>query len=313
MKNLFIIGNGFDVAHGLKTTYDHFRDYLINEHPGIKTDELIVPQATHQPNGGVFYEREEILSFVLYLIDEAENNTEQWKNVEAALGRLNFSQVLDWVEPYFDRNGEENSFKTAINHEDAVSELISPTLKIKELFPEWINTISFDNLLPKKNFQMLIAPQDLFLNFNYTETLEIIYNIPEKQVCHIHGKQKEDIFFGHGDNKVQSEECIRHHIGSEGGLTLIDSKLRKRTDIALEQNSEFFSKLCDGDIKKIYSFGFSFSDVDQIYLREICNLVDTDFVVWLFNDFDACNHEKYKQILMSCGYRGSFDKFHLSN
>jgi uncharacterized protein with HEPN domain len=29
MSNLFIIGNGFDLAHGLNTTYKHFREFLI--------------------------------------------------------------------------------------------------------------------------------------------------------------------------------------------------------------------------------------------------------------------------------------------
>ena len=31
MNNPIIIGNGFDLAHGLKTSYHHFIDYLINK------------------------------------------------------------------------------------------------------------------------------------------------------------------------------------------------------------------------------------------------------------------------------------------
>ncbi|WP_426157882.1 AbiH family protein [Lacrimispora sp. 38-1] len=30
MKILFIIGNGFDIHHKLKTEYYHFRDYIKN-------------------------------------------------------------------------------------------------------------------------------------------------------------------------------------------------------------------------------------------------------------------------------------------
>ena len=32
MTKLFIIGNGFDLAHGMKTRYSDFRDYLIDEY-----------------------------------------------------------------------------------------------------------------------------------------------------------------------------------------------------------------------------------------------------------------------------------------
>ena len=30
---LFIIGNGFDLAHGLKTSFYDFRSFLLNAHP----------------------------------------------------------------------------------------------------------------------------------------------------------------------------------------------------------------------------------------------------------------------------------------
>ncbi len=31
MNDLLIIGNGFDLAHGLETSYNHFIENLINE------------------------------------------------------------------------------------------------------------------------------------------------------------------------------------------------------------------------------------------------------------------------------------------
>lgn len=30
MKTLYIIGNGFDIAHGLDTSYWNFREYLLD-------------------------------------------------------------------------------------------------------------------------------------------------------------------------------------------------------------------------------------------------------------------------------------------
>jgi hypothetical protein len=44
----------------------------------------------------------------------------------------------------------------------------------------------------------------LFLNFNYTRTLEKLYNIAPDKVLHIHGNvlysDINDILFGHGDD-----------------------------------------------------------------------------------------------------------------
>ena len=40
MKRLFIIGNGFDIAHGLNTKYSHFMKYLLQYE---KTPREIIP------------------------------------------------------------------------------------------------------------------------------------------------------------------------------------------------------------------------------------------------------------------------------
>lgn len=32
MKNLYIIGNGFDLAHSLPTKYSNFKEYLISKY-----------------------------------------------------------------------------------------------------------------------------------------------------------------------------------------------------------------------------------------------------------------------------------------
>ncbi len=311
VTNLFIIGNGFDSAHGLKTTYDHFRKFLLTEYPDIKFDELVIPEAVPQYDGDIDYRRSEISSLLLYLINDAEGDTEYWKDVEAALGRLNFNEALDWLEPHVDKEGDVDIYKTSYIYEDTVSTLIKPTLKIKELFPEWINTINIDRVTPIETFQQLIDSLDFFLTFNYTETLEQVYDVSETQVCHIHGMQNSEIFFGHGSDEDQTEEHMQQYYGSQDGLFEIKNALRKRTDLALKKNEAFFVSLTNASIEKIYSFGFSFSQVDKIYLREICSRINTDEVKWYFNDYDVHKHDEYKEILKICGFNGSFKTFHI--
>ena len=36
MGSLFIIGNGFDLAHGLPTAYKIFRRYILNQYPDVE-------------------------------------------------------------------------------------------------------------------------------------------------------------------------------------------------------------------------------------------------------------------------------------
>ena len=55
----------------------------------------------------------------------------------------------------------------------------------------------------------LIESKDVFLNFNYTETLEIVYQVKAEKVCHIHGKRGEELIFGHGEPISESPTFIK--------------------------------------------------------------------------------------------------------
>ena len=329
MTKLFIIGNGFDSAHRLKTSYENFKGYLTSNCSGINLEQLIVPEAISEADGGITYDENEVISMLFYLLNQAERNTEQWQakiksgkkkwfdevewgEVETSLGRLDFDEVFEWYDDILDDDGDIDLFKTANRNSDRASQLTIPTLTIQSLFTAWINTINLDSAKPKEEFQKLVNNQDYFLTFNYTETLEKLYEIKEDNICHIHGKQNTEIFFGHGNLNDYTEYYMQNHIGSEDSLNNINDQLRKKTDIALENNQEFFDNLEEVDIKEVYSYGFSFSEVDEIYLEEICNRTNTENVIWYFNDYDADKHYKYKQVLKGCGYKGSFDTFNIS-
>ena len=54
MTNLFIIGNGFDISHGMKTKYSDFRNYLIKKY-SIKQADLessygLIPESITFPD-----------------------------------------------------------------------------------------------------------------------------------------------------------------------------------------------------------------------------------------------------------------------
>lgn len=72
MSKLFIIGNGFDRAHCLATSYDKFREYLCNKYMNGKSEVdyiPMVPFVAMGPKGEDICDMERLQSFlfILYL------------------------------------------------------------------------------------------------------------------------------------------------------------------------------------------------------------------------------------------------------
>lgn len=52
MNSLFVIGNGFDLAHGIKTSYEDFHQYLNDDnYPDALFDGYITPESRTIPDG----------------------------------------------------------------------------------------------------------------------------------------------------------------------------------------------------------------------------------------------------------------------
>ena len=72
------------------------------------------------------------------------------------------------------------------------------------------------------------------------------------------------------------------------------------TGKALENHMDFFRNLSDVD--EIYSYGFSFSEVDRIYLEHICKYVDPANTVWYLGEYDWKEKPQYKELLEKYGF-----------
>lgn len=309
MSSLFIIGNGFDISHNLPTSYEDFKKYLVTNYPKANYQELILPEGVPTPGGGERFDNNEVVGFIINIIDQVEG--EDWQDVEESLSHLDFADFFDNFAQDYDEDSDYE-WKEVVNNEDLANNLIIPTSKIKELFSEWINSaINLDATYKKDTLSTLFDSEAYFLSFNYTKTLEHVYGVEE--VCHIHGTQDEKLYFGHGDAVDHSEEYMQKYIGAENGLSDIDEQLRKNTEEALYDNQSFFVELAKKNIKEIYSYGFSFSKVDEVYLEEIFTYVDTNNVVWFFNDYDSEEKiKKYKNKLQNLGFEGSFSEYHVT-
>lgn len=309
MKKLFIIGNGFDIAHELPTKYSNFESYLEENYSEALENYSTVLWSITMPDGDEdFIDDNEVVNFLLRIITESEGTGERWSDLENTLGHLDFDECFDWDMLNDDDDDDDDDFWHKVyNNEDISTNIYRAVLKIKDLFSDWISTIEVCGAKPKEKFNDLIEPDhDLFLTFNYTETLEQLYKA--KNVYHIHGKQGEELVLGHGnDDDDRYDEYSDLYIGAENHLSELHAALRKDTQSIINKNRELFKELADAN--EIYSYGFSFSDVDMVYIKTLCNFSKTENVVWYFNDHDKSKLECFKRKLIDCGFKGRFKTF----
>lgn len=144
-----------------------------------------MPEVYMLPDGGEAFEDVDAVSFLMRLLSTVEG--EKWKDVENSLGILDFSECFDYIDHAIDSDGDIDFYKQVYLNEYIASNIVLSTIEVSRYFSDWINTIKIDNTITlKKDFKSLLKVQeDLFLTFNYTETLEKLYQV--KNICHIMG------------------------------------------------------------------------------------------------------------------------------
>lgn len=307
VKKLFIIGNGFDCyGHGMKTKYSDFKEYLINRFPDYDEDFDGLLESRTMPDGEEEYDMDAVVGSIVRLLNNCSGK--DWGILEACLGDLYIENIQYDNEWNFDEidfeDDNTDEWETANNNEDLAKNITGAYAIIRELFEDWVFSQlgSMNYVKIKKLFLRPSFLNSVFLNFNYTKTLEKLYGISPDRVCHIHGdaeNKSSTIYFGHGDNNVKSE--VPSYLGTEDSFDWLKEYMKKDTKKAIENNQDFFSKI--KDIRKIYTYGFSFSQVDMIYMKEIANAVDLANIKWYFNRFDWKNNKEYVEKVKILGFK----------
>lgn len=277
-SKLFILGNGFDIAHGLPTRYSHFRKYL-EQIQGVETNE---------------FDNRNRASIITYFDRLCDG--EDWKDIEYALGL--FPLYLEGYNPEKDDRKEKEKY---------VFYQSSLLLEVIYAFRKWVNSISVDNAKPKNHFKQIIKNEDFaFLTFNYTPILESVYSIQESAICHIHGKQGDQVVMGHNR---RDDDSIDFWLLADVAPYLRQEfyRLFKDPIVNITHNQYFFDSL--EDLTDIYSYGFSFSDPDREYIELICRKTN-ERTVWHLSAFGSIEVQNgYEQTIKDCGFRGTFTRF----
>lgn len=340
-EKLFIIGNGFDIAHDLKTSYLYFKKFVYQQAYGkdklleslqsesdIKLylkrideeillkeiDDYSIPEMQMAPDGGDLYPDDVDLYKLLYQLMGQITETEKfWSDFEEKLA--DFDKVSIDIMDFLDSDGDLNGSLMASNANDTGETLAKYVfyslnklfkLWIEETYSEWtarILTKSEESLSKLLKATILKNPDAIYINFNYTKTLEDLYRIPEDQVFHLHGVIGEEQFiFGHGydDHDHESNPYDFNPLDVGSYLEAVVDKLKKPTDRVLCKYREFFETL--SSIKEIYFIGFGIRDengVDAPYFKEIFKQAPN--VNIYVDQFDMKYEYNIKKILKAWG------------
>ncbi|MBY4972369.1 bacteriophage abortive infection AbiH family protein [Streptococcus suis] len=291
MDKLFIIGNGFDIAHGLKSDYLYFKKFVYEKAFG--ENQILSSIDDTKQIEDFFLEEDEKIELELDSIElpasinfeySIDNNfyryfyqillklckiEEFWRDFEKSL--VNIGGLLVETFP----SSPEYAPHIAEDTADSIKEFIS--YAIPQLLRKWISNVyqDWENELEERTISkhiskdtIMLSKDAYFLTFNYTPVLEEYYGIFPKQICHIHGElDKTKLLMGHGDyySKPQEDPTATPYY-----LDVAVEATRKPVQKQLQKHAEFFDGL--KDVKELYVIGFNLTDshiVDRPYFEEL--------------------------------------------
>lgn len=202
MAELVIIGNGFDLAHGLKTSYHDFLRWLF---------EL----ANKNP--------EKVSRLIKYRKRERINP----ENLFSEEHRKDIINYFDWhstfLRPLFDKTLVHNWSDLEAQYFKQLIETSNPKKLnedfnlIKEFLVEYL-IIQQGNFTKLPNYEKIFEDIDsktdrqLFLNFNYTKTVyEYTKELQNSDLIHIHGELHNpynQIIFGYSANLSENRSLL---------------------------------------------------------------------------------------------------------
>ena len=263
MKHLYVIGNGFDLHHGVPSGYKDFRTWL----------ERVKDWDTLTTINEIF----------------SPCNSNWWKHFEENLSSANTLEIAleEARENYPDFGSDEFRDADWYDAEIAVEHKFEEAYeKIRAAFAKWVATLPYGNVEKKIRLK---RSGSSFINFNYSLTLEKLYHIKDSQIFHIHGKGdgKGELVLGHGLSQKKIEEMMDESnkpddeddegddfVTQRAKGAAIDGvyKQRKKVDEIIRKNDSWFEGL--KDVTHIHFYGHSFADVDIPYFRKIFRSVD---------------------------------------
>lgn len=265
-KTLYVLGNGFDLMHGVQSRYSDFRDSM-GKHNEVRQT-----------------------------LEEYFKVGDMWANLEEALAHFDLdrmcnSYAMDAMLDLMDAYGEDAG---AAEYYSAVEYAIEPlriiSTELPRKFRRWVETLEIGTD-ERPLLKLFGTGKGKVFNFNYTEFPEIMYQIQPENICYIHGcrkkikyKPKEKLILGHlpglsddsyyvEEKKVWKRNPYNRYLvetAQENAIQMAvqyDDSFTKKCSEIIKRKSDFFGSL--NNIYNIVVIGHSLSQVDWDYFVKI--------------------------------------------
>lgn len=312
MNTLYIFGNGFDIAHGIKTSYSAFRKFLEENYETFLTmfERMynILPLDDTEP----WYTQDAQEKWDKAVIHEF------WGSFEEKIEQPDVDEMYDSAYSLVDTMPTEGIIDTMNVYWREQYGFVD---KLQKYVLEWLQTIDTSKAACKKG-RLINNKNDLFISFNYTDTLENVYGI--NNVLHLHGGVPSccemDPIIGHGNKyiidsyrrkaKKAQEESVEWYESICNATADFCESLYKNTAMIIRANGDFFSAL--QDVNQVVCLGLSFGDVDVPYLdriqREVCP--ETKWMVYYHSEDDF---KRLKSVFRITGISKKFEIYFLKS
>ena len=295
--SLYVIGNGFDMLHGVRSSYYDFSRTLGKR------------------------------SSVRFYLEKYLKTDDLWADFEGALGKINIEAMCQpyIIDNFLDINGaydeDAGAAEIYMSAEMAVEPIISMSTELMDRFRKWISSLHTNtNDRPLCN----VIKGGKVLNFNYTEFVEDLYGMDAGNICYIHGcrkktgKERQRLILGHipgaNDEAYDFEDDYSgiDDLDEHGQLLYdvqqialqmaieADDALTKKCGEIIQNNQAFFHGL--SDIRQIVTIGHSLYPVDWDYFAEIikCNK-DRNRIQWFFGCYGNGDLERVQTFINTFG------------
>lgn len=233
MDTLYIIGNGFDLHHGLDTSYKNFRDNVVLKTPNLR-------------------------KLLLDLYGDAINEDMWWSDFEAKLSDIDYNHLLN------------SDYGVAMGGMKVQNFL---TGQLPPLFGKWIKSIKLKNAPEKqldidKDALFFTFNYSLVLEIIYEVNKDNIWHIHNsiEEVDKIivgHDSDLNTLISNYNLNRGNKQ----YNSWIVDNIIPWAAKGAKGVNKRIEENMENFNKY--STIKHIISMGFSFNEIDMPYIKAI--------------------------------------------
>lgn len=225
---LVIIGNGFDLHHGLKTSFNDFRSYLLN----VSRDE-------------------ELVNYIDTIIKSNDKNINlnninlAWNNIEKIINR---------------------EFTLRKNNIEEIEKLENIIEDFIEKFYEYlIMEENKSSIIQNNTISRKINAADALLVFNYTKTYEKYITNNSIDTFHIHGclENSNLPLIGYYHRNIKPSNSSDYYLKYSGNVFHKPSMAYKQNAKDLENEIQIFTQKYSKKIDEVVVIGYSFGESDS--------------------------------------------------